>query len=113
MGVTHLVYEAYAEHALPRMEAIAAEARRLWPTVGRMALLHRTGRVELAEPSVVVAVCAPHRPEAFAAARWSIDTLKATVPIWKLEVWDGGSAWSEASCPAGEVQDHSVIEVRR
>jgi molybdopterin synthase catalytic subunit len=60
-------------------------------------LWHREGTVVLSEPSVVVAVSAPHRGEAFAAAEWCIDTLKATVPIWKREHWDGGSAWARAA----------------
>ncbi len=111
-GVTHLVYEAYEEQVEPRLGAIAGEARRRWPAVGRVALLHRIGRVELGEPAVVVAVSAPHRPDAFAAARWCIDTLKATVPIWKLEVWDGGQAWSEATCPVAEIHERDMTEVR-
>jgi molybdopterin synthase catalytic subunit len=92
-GVTRLTYEAYEDQVAPRLEAIAAEARRRWPDIGRIALLHRTGPLDLCESSVVVAVTAPHRPEAFEAARFGIDTLKATVPIWKLEAWDGGEDW--------------------
>ena len=75
------------------MEALLAEARRRWPTVGRVALLHRTGVVELADAAVVVAVSSPHRAEAFEAARFAIDELKRTVPIWKREAWDGGESW--------------------
>ena len=58
-----------------------------------MALLHRTGRLAVGDAAVVVAVSTPHRPEAFAAARFAIDAVKATVPIWKKETWDGGEAW--------------------
>jgi len=99
-GVTHLVYEAYADQALPKLRAIADEARRRWPMIGRIALLHRVGRLELSESSVMVAVSTPHRPDAFEAARWAIDALKASAPIWKHETWSGGSAWGTgASAP--------------
>lgn len=88
-----LDYEAYAEMAVKRMGELAAEARRRWPVV-RLALLHRTGRVPLAEPSVLIAVSTPHRAEAFAACRWLIDALKVDVPVWKREVWaDGVGGW--------------------
>ncbi len=102
-GVTTLEYEAYEEQVVPRLEAIVRDARRRWPTLGRMALLHRIGEVPVGHSSVVVAVSAPHREEAFAAARFGIDTLKATVPIWKKEVWDGGSAWGLDAHEIGEI----------
>src|SRR6188472_3131294 len=92
-GVHRLEYEAYDEPALARLRAIAAEVRERWPVVGRIALLHRTGVVELGDAAVVVAVSAPHRGEAFDAARFGIDELKRTVPIWKREAWDGGESW--------------------
>jgi molybdopterin synthase catalytic subunit len=88
-----LEYEAYEEQVVPRLEAIAAETRRRWPSIGRLAVLHRTGRIDIGESSVLVAASAPHRAEAFEAARFCIDTLKSTVPIWKRETWAGGSAW--------------------
>jgi molybdopterin synthase catalytic subunit len=91
--VRELVYEAYEEQAVPRIAAIVAEARRRWPVIGRVAMLHRLGLVPLGESAVVVAVSAPHRGEAFAAAQFGIDALKATVPIWKRERWDGGESW--------------------
>src|SRR3954447_24174731 len=72
-GVAHLTYEAYEEQVVPRLAAIAEEIRDRWPTTGRIALLHRTGRLELGTSSVVVAVSAPHRGEAFEAARFGID----------------------------------------
>jgi molybdopterin synthase catalytic subunit len=59
--------------------------------IGRVALLHRIGRLELGDTAVLVAVSTPHRPDAFEAARWCIDTVKADVPIWKKETWGGGS----------------------
>jgi molybdopterin synthase catalytic subunit len=96
-GVTGLTYEAYEEEVIPKLTAVAAEARRRWPPVDRIALLHRTGALELSEASVAVVVSSPHRPEAFEAARYCIDTLKETVPIWKREHWDGGSDWATCS----------------
>lgn len=92
-GVDHLTYEAYDEQVIPRFEAIAAEARRRWPDVGRVALLHRTGRLSIGESSVIAVVSAPHRSSAFDAARFAIDALKETAPIWKHEVWEGGADW--------------------
>ncbi|MDO8364052.1 MAG: molybdenum cofactor biosynthesis protein MoaE [Actinomycetota bacterium] len=91
--VTHLTYEAYESQVEPAFRAIEAELRRRWPHTGRVALLHRTGRLELMESSVVVAVGAPHRPEAFDAGRFAIDALKASAPIWKHESWAGGADW--------------------
>jgi molybdopterin synthase catalytic subunit len=102
-GVTRLSYEAYREQVAPRLDAIAAEARRRWPALGRVALLHRVGSLVVGEASVLVAVSAPHRPEAFAAARFGIDTIKATVPIWKRETWAGGEDWSLEAYDVAEV----------
>ncbi len=92
-GVDLLAYEASEAHAGPRLQAVAEEARKRWPALGRIALLHRVGSVAPTEVVVVVVAAAPHREEAFAAARFCIDTLKATVPIWKRERWDGGESW--------------------
>ena len=92
-GVQYLTYEAYEEQAVAKMAEIAVEIRRHWPDTGAIVMLHRTGRLELGESSVVVAVSSPHRPEAFEAGRYAIDALKAGVPIWKHEVWDEGSDW--------------------
>lgn len=91
--VHRLEYEAYEEAALARMAALAAAARQRWPGLGRIALLHRTGVVDIGRAAVVVAVSAPHRDEAFEAARWAIDELKRTVPLWKRESWAGGESW--------------------
>ncbi|HEY2430073.1 MAG TPA: molybdenum cofactor biosynthesis protein MoaE [Acidimicrobiales bacterium] len=98
-GVTGLEYEAYAGPALDRLAEVAREARVRWPELGRIALLHRVGELALTETAVVVVVSAPHRGEAFDAARWCIDTLKATVPIWKREEWAGGSDWGTGAVP--------------
>jgi molybdopterin synthase catalytic subunit len=101
-GVTLLEYEAYEEHVVARLERIAAGARSRWPDLGRLVLLHRLGAVPLGETSVLVVASAPHREEAFAAARFAIDELKATVPIWKREHWPGGSDWASAAQPVRE-----------
>jgi molybdopterin synthase catalytic subunit len=88
-----LDYEAYEDMAVKQLRELAAEARRRWPVV-KLAIVHRTGRVKLAEPSVVIAVACPHRGGAFEACRWIIDTLKKDVAIWKKEVWsDGSGSW--------------------
>jgi molybdopterin synthase catalytic subunit len=89
-GVEHLTYEAYETQTVPRFAAIADEVRARWPVVRRIALLHRVGRLQLGESSVVAAVSSPHRPEAFEAARFAIDALKASAPIWKQEAWSDG-----------------------
>ena len=107
-GVQYLTYEAYDEQVVPRMQSIVDEVRVRLPTVGRHVLLHRTGRIELGASSVVVVASAPHRPEAFEAARFTIDALKAAVPIWKHEVWAGGAAWGTGST---ELQEASTIDV--
>ena len=88
-----LDYEAYEEMAVAQLRELVAAARRTWPIV-RCAILHRTGRVALAEPSVVIAVACPHRVAAFEACRFFIDELKKSVAIWKKEVWaDGSVSW--------------------
>jgi molybdopterin synthase catalytic subunit len=93
-GVTTLEYEVYPEYAVPRLHRVAAEARQRWPALGRLAMLHRVGRLHVGEVSVVVVASTPHRSDAFDAARYCIDTLKHSVPIWKRETWAGGSDWS-------------------
>ena len=92
-GVEQLEYEAYDEQVEPRLRVIVEEMRSRWPSVGRVALIHRVGVVPVTESAVVVAVSAPHRDEAFLAARFGIDAIKASVPIWKHEQWDGGESW--------------------
>jgi molybdopterin synthase catalytic subunit len=101
--VTSLTYEAYGEEVVPRLAAIAAEARRRWPELGRLVILHRTGTLAVEEVSVVIVASAPHRAEAFEAARYAIDTVKTTVPIWKREVWSGGEDWSACDHPVTEL----------
>ena len=93
-AVKHLEYEAYEDMARPLMEEIEAEARRRWP-VTDVRIVHRLGRLEIGEPSVAVSVTSPHRAAAFEACRYAIDTLKATVPIWKKEFYADGAVWLE------------------
>jgi molybdopterin synthase catalytic subunit len=102
-GVTVLEYEAYEEHVVPRMRAIADEGRRRWPVIGRIVLLHRLGAVPVGEASVVVAVSSPHRVDAFAAASFGIDAIKATVPIWKRERWPGGTDYGLDAHPVDDI----------
>ena len=109
-GVSELEYEAYPEQVERRLHDIAAEARRRWASVGRVALLHRFGTLTVGECSVLVAVSAAHRGEAFEAARYCIDTLKLTVPIWKRERWEGGEDWGLDAHPIAEVGP--VVEVK-
>ncbi len=90
--VQYLMYEAYETLARRELERIAAQAAQRW-AVTRVAIAHRTGHLGVGEISVAIAVSAPHRAEAFEAARFCIDTLKLTVPIWKKEVWEGGAEW--------------------
>jgi molybdopterin synthase catalytic subunit len=90
--VTHLEYEAYAGMAEDVMAQIAGELERGYDLCG-VAIHHRIGRVGIGEPSVVIAVSAPHRDDALAACKDAIDTLKETVPLWKKEVYEGGEEW--------------------
>ncbi|MBV9661299.1 MAG: molybdenum cofactor biosynthesis protein MoaE [Acidimicrobiales bacterium] len=92
-GVSELEYEAYAGQVEPRLAEVAAHARKQWAGIGKVVIWHRTGTLGVGECSVVVAVSAGHRGEAFDAARYCIDTVKKTVPIWKRERWQGGEDW--------------------
>jgi molybdopterin synthase catalytic subunit len=88
-----LDYEAYPAMAHAQLADLARRARERWKIV-RLAILHRTGRVMVGEPSVVIVVSTPHRAQAFEACKWLIDTLKSEAAIWKKEVWaDGSSTW--------------------
>lgn len=106
-GVERLTYEAYESEVVPRLDGVAREMRRRW-AVGRVALLHRVGVVPIGEAAVVVAVSAAHRDEAFAAARFGIDAVKASVPIWKREQWRDGEHWGLGSRP---VDDATLVGV--
>jgi molybdopterin synthase catalytic subunit len=88
----YLFYEAYAQMALQQMQALAAQALADFP-IRDVAIVHRLGRLEIGETSVLIAVSSPHRAPAFDACRWLIDTLKQTVPIWKKEYFEDGAVW--------------------
>src|SRR3990170_1981285 len=90
--VQFLEYEAYEALAEREMRRIAEEAARRWPVL-RLAAVHRLGHLNVGETSIAIAISAPHRADAFAAARFVIDALKQSVPIWKKEVWGGGEEW--------------------
>jgi molybdopterin synthase catalytic subunit/molybdopterin converting factor small subunit len=91
-AVEHLDYEAYEGMAEQVMTRIAAALKERYD-VCEIAIHHRTGRVEIGEASVVIAVSAPHRQDALAACKDAIDTLKEEVPLWKKEVYEGGEEW--------------------
>ncbi len=93
--VEYLEYDAYRPMAEKEMFGIAEEVVARWE--GRIAILHRVGRLEIGEPSVLIAAACGHRGEAFEACRYAIDTLKERVPIWKREVWEGGEVWIEGA----------------
>ena len=90
--VLQLEYEAYEERAAKQLHELAIEATERW-SLGGVVAVHRTGLVPIGESSVLVAASAAHRGEAFEAARWLIDTLKAEVAIWKKEIFESGAAW--------------------
>jgi molybdopterin synthase catalytic subunit len=89
----YLDYEAYEELALKQMEALAVEARTRFG-VRQVTLVHRLGRLNVGETSVLIVVASAHRAQAFEASRWVIDTLKQTVPIWKKETFVDGAVWA-------------------
>jgi molybdopterin synthase catalytic subunit len=97
--VLALEYETSTKLAEQRISEVVVAGRKRWPSLEAIAIHHRIGRVELSETTVIVAVSSPHRSDAFEAARFLIDTLKETVPMWKREFWAGGSAWSEETSP--------------
>ena len=110
--VSILEYEAYETQVGPRLEAVADEARVRWPDIDRVVMLHRVGVLEIGESAVVVVVAAPHRDAAFQAARFCIDSLKATVPIWKRETWSGGESWGLEAQHIAEVAATSSASLR-
>lgn len=88
-----LAYDAYFDMATRQLAGLAARARERWP-IRKLAVLHRTGRVAVGEPSVLIAVSTPHRGDAFDACRFLIDELKRDIAIWKQEIWqDGTGTW--------------------
>ena len=92
----YLEYEAYEPMAYAKMRTIGGEIRAK-VSIHRIAIVHRLGRLEVGETSVLIAVSSSHRAAAFDACRYAIDTLKRTVPIWKKEFFAGGAVWAEGA----------------
>lgn len=90
----YLVYEAYEPMALKEMQKLVEQAKAEFE-ISNVGVVHRLGRLEIGETSVVISVAAPHRRAAFAACEWLIKELKRTVPIWKKEVYSNGETWIE------------------
>ena len=93
--VVRLEYEAYEAMALKEMKKLAEEVKQRWP-VKKLAIHHRQGVLTIGDVAVVIAVSTPHRQAAFEACKYTIDTLKQTVPIWKKEVFEDGEEWVAA-----------------
>src|SRR5689334_3318119 len=101
----YLVYEAYDQMALSEMQRLGAEAHKHFD-IAHIGIVHRTGKLEIGETSVVISVSAPHRRAAFEACEWAIRELKRTVPIWKKEVYAGGETWVQQ--PSTDYTDSSA-----
>lgn len=98
-NVLYLEYDAYPEMAVKKMREVAAEVRDKYPVTG-VGILHRTGRLEIGETSLLVAVSSGHRKEAFEACHFAVDRIKQIVPVWKKEVFEGGEEWIEGAVPS-------------
>lgn len=109
--VLWLDYEAYAPLAVRSFERIATEVAERWPGTA-LAIHHRTGRIEIGEASVALAAAAPHRADAFAAARFAIERIKQIAPIWKHEHFVGGEVWIEGATadPSDETARREAME---
>jgi molybdopterin synthase catalytic subunit len=105
----YLDYEAYEEMALQQMEGLAEQAIQQFQ-VREIALVHRLGRLEIGEISVLIVVASAHRAAAFDACRWLIDTLKRTVPIWKKEHFEDGAVWADGEPFPAEISQGSVSQ---
>ena len=106
--VLWLDYEAYAPLAISAFERIAREASDQWPEA-ELAIVHRVGRLEIGEASVVVVAGSPHRADAFAACRYGIERVKQIAPIWKHEHFEGGDVWIEGA--TADPADESAREI--
>jgi molybdopterin synthase catalytic subunit len=109
--VLWLDYEAYAPMAIATFARIGDEAAARWPSA-RLAIHHRTGRIEIGEASVVIAAASPHRADAFAACRYAIERVKQVAPVWKHEHFEGGEVWIEGSTvdPGDEAARQTAFE---
>jgi MoaE-MoaD fusion protein len=99
----YLYYEAYEEMAMRQMEILTEQALKQFQ-VRDVALVHRLGRLEIGDTSVLIVVASAHRAAAFDACRWLIDTLKRTVPIWKKEYFEDGAVWADGESFPEEIQ---------
>jgi molybdopterin synthase catalytic subunit len=99
----YLDYEAYESMALKQMDSLALEARSRFAVRG-VSIVHRLGRLQIGETSVLIVVAAAHRGAAFEACRWIIDTLKNTVPIWKKEYFEDGAIWADGEAFPEEIR---------
>jgi molybdopterin synthase catalytic subunit len=102
----YLEYEAYEEMALDQMQKLAREAAERF-AIDRVGVVHRLGRLEIGESSIVIVVTSAHRAAAFDACRWLIDTLKRTVPVWKKEHFADGAVWKDGEPFPAELQPGS------
>ncbi|KAJ3034105.1 hypothetical protein HK097_004628, partial [Rhizophlyctis rosea] len=105
--VLRLDYESYPAMAHLHLTRLTQKARHLYPSLIRIAISHRTGTVPVSEESVVIVASSPHRRDALEAVGWMIDELKATVPIWKKEIYEDGSMWKE-NCECGHARKTAV-----
>ncbi len=110
-AVDHLEYEAYPEMAQATLSEIMAEIKARWSDV-RVAMAHRVGRLKIGQASLIIAVAAPHRPEAYAASRYAIERVKAVLPVWKKEFANDGDYWVEGPV-AGEVPPEKAEAIAR
>lgn len=106
-GVISLEYEAYEGPAVGALAEVVAEARRRWPDISRTVVWHRVGSLAVTDVAVVVAVSTPHRADACDAARWIIDTVKSSAPIWKRETWSQGEDWGTGAQPITPLAERS------
>jgi len=102
----YLDYEAYESMALKQMEALSAQARERF-AIRAVSIVHRLGRLEIGEASVLIVVASAHRGPAFEACHWIIDTLKKIVPIWKKEYFEDGAVWADGEPFPAEIRGHS------
>ena len=110
--VRYLEYEAYEPLALKAFGRIDDEVRARWPGM-RLALHHRTGRLEIGEASVAIVTASPHRGDAFAACRYVIERVKQIVPVWKHEFFEGGDVWIEGATASPTDEAARLEAVRR
>jgi molybdopterin synthase catalytic subunit len=108
--VSFLEYEAYEPLAVRALHRILGEAAEHWPST-RVGVHHRTGRLELGEASIVIVAVSPHRADAFAACRYTIERVKQIVPIWKHEHFEGGDVWLEGA--TADPEDAAAREAAR